>query len=171
METSLTVYTDQIDKIIKQWGDERPDVDVSPVAIFGRIARINRLLEDYLADFLCKNNLTLGLFDVLTALRRSGEPYKSKPSELADMTMLTSGGMTGRLDQLEELGLVKRISDLNDRRVMFAQLTAKGLDLIDELIEEHFHRETELLKGIEKKDQIKVSNLLREIETAMTGIK
>ncbi len=171
METSLPAYSDQIDKIISQWGDERPDVDVSPVAIFGRIARINRLLEDYLADFLCRNNLTLGLFDVLTALRRSGEPYQSKPSELADMTMLTSGGMTGRLDQLEELGLVKRISDKNDRRVMFAQLTPEGLDLIDELVEEHFRREAELLNGIEKKDQMKMSGLLREIETTMIGTK
>ena len=118
--TSQEVKVDQVDRIVSQWERERPDLDVSPVEIFGRIARVDMLLGKFVNDFLTQHNLTLGLFDVLTALRRSGHPYKLKPSDLADMTMLTSGGITGRLDQLEELGLVERASDKQDRRVMFA---------------------------------------------------
>ena len=156
-----------VDRIVAQWGRERPDLDVSPVEIFGRIARINLLLAKFVTDFLVEHGLTLGLFDVLTALRRSGEPFKLKPSDLADMTMLTSGGITGRLDHLEDLGFVQRINDKRDRRVMFAQLTPAGLLLIDEVIAEHFHREAILLQDIEEVDQSYLSELLKMLEKCM----
>ena len=165
--TSQDVKVDQVDRIVSQWETERPDLDVSPVEIFGRIARVDMLLGKFVNDFLTQHNLTLGLFDVLTALRRSGQPYKLKPSDLADMTMLTSGGITGRLDQLEELGFVERTSDKQDRRVMFAQLTHEGLSLIDTVIEAHFTREAEVLEGIPKSDQLALTELLKTLEKAL----
>ena len=122
---------DRVDSILEQWASERPDLDASPIGIFGRISRIDRLFEQSMAEFLRPFGLTLGLFDVLAALRRIGEPFQAMPSDLAAMTMLTSGGMTGRLDQLEKLDLVLRVPDPDDRRVMMAQLSPKGRDLID----------------------------------------
>jgi DNA-binding MarR family transcriptional regulator len=165
--TSQEVKLDQVDRIVSQWERERPDLDVSPVEIFGRIARVDMLLGKCVNDFLVQHNLTLGLFDVLTALRRSGQPYKLKPSDLADMTMLTSGGITGRLDQLEELGFVERTSDAQDRRVIFAQLTQEGLSLIDTVIEGHFSREAEVLEEIDKLDRFELAGLLRKLEKAL----
>ena len=165
--TSQEVKLDQVDRIVSQWERERPDLDVSPVEIFGRIARVDMLLGKFVNDFLVQHNLTLGLFDVLTALRRSGQPYKLKPSDLADMTMLTSGGITGRLDQLEELGFVERTSDVQDRRVIFAQLTQEGLSLIDTVIEGHFSREAEVLEEIDKSDRFELAGLLRKLEKAL----
>ena len=164
--TSQEVKIDQVERIVSQCETERPDLDVSPVEIFGRIARVDMLLGKFVNDFLVQHNLTLGLFDVLTALRRSGHPYKLKPSDLADMTMLTSGGITGRLDQLEELGLVERTSDKQDRRVMFAQLTQEGLSVIDTVIEGHFNREAEVLEDINESDRIELARLLKTLEKA-----
>ena len=164
--TSQEVKIDQVERIVSQWETERPDLDVSPVEIFGRIARVDMLLGKFVNDFLTQHNLTLGLFDVLTALRRSGHPYKLKPSDLADMTMLTSGGITGRLDQLEELGLVERASDKQDRRVMFAQLTQEGLSVIDTVIEGHFNREAEVLEDINESDRVELARLLKTLEKA-----
>ena len=69
--TSQEVKLDQVDRIVSQWDRERPDLDVSPIEIFGRIARVDMLLGKFVNDFLVQHNLTLGLFDVLTALRRS----------------------------------------------------------------------------------------------------
>ena len=109
-----------------------------------------------------------GLFDVLAALRRLGAPHRAKPSVLAATSMLTSGGMTGRLDQLESMGLVKRISDPRDRRVMFAQLTTEGLELIDDLIEKHLAREAGLLSGLSESDRSRLADLLRTVEATMT---
>ena len=105
----------------------------------------------------------------MAALRRVGNPYRAKPSVLAATSLLTSGGMTGRLDQLERLGLVKRTSDPEDRRVMFAELTSEGLDLIDNLIEEHLVREAALLRGLTREQQAQLADLLRVVELTITG--
>tara|TARA_B100000945_G_scaffold225454_1_gene182331 strand:- start:555 stop:1073 length:519 start_codon:yes stop_codon:yes gene_type:complete len=164
MRESEIIESNPVDRIAAEWERERPDLDASPLAIFGRITRINLYLGKHVNTFLEGHGLSLGLFDVLTALRRAGKPFRLKPSDLADMTMLTSGGMTGRIDQLEELGYVRRISDDNDRRVMFAELTPDGLQLIDMLIELHFLRESELLEGIGPEDKKELSRILMELD-------
>ena len=168
MRESEDIEENPVDRIAAEWKRERPDLDASPLEIFGRITRINTYLGKYVNDFLAGHNLSLGLFDVLTALRRSGEPYRQKPTDLADMTMLTSGGMTGRIDQLEELGYVRRVNDDNDRRVMFAELTSEGLQLVDMLIELHFLRESELLEGIGSEDKKELSRILLELDNSMS---
>ena len=157
-----------VDRIAAEWERERPDLDATPLAIFGRITRINLYLGIHVNSFLEGHGLSLGLFDVLTALRRAGEPFRLKPTELADMTMLTSGGMTGRIDQLEELGYVRRVNDDNDRRVMFAELTSEGLQLVDMLIEVHFQREARLLEAIGEKDQRELFRILRALDESMS---
>lgn len=154
----------RVDEVLAHWGRERPDLDPSPIGVFGRIAIIDRLLEDRLGRFFAAHGLILGLFDVLAALRRLGFPYRAKPSELALVTMLTSGGMTGRLDQLERMGLVKRVSDPEDRRVMFAQLSPEGLELIDHLIEVHLAQEAELLADLSANQRETLADLLRTLE-------
>ena len=80
MNTATKLYQDRIDSIIGQWKSEKPDLDVSPVAIFGRMARINKLLEDYLSEYLGNFELTLGLFDVLTALRTVSYTHLTLPT-------------------------------------------------------------------------------------------
>lgn len=159
-----TARASRVDEVLAHWGRERPDLDPSPIGVFGRIAIIDRMLEDRLGRFFAAHGLILGLFDVLAALRRLGFPYRAKPSELALVTMLTSGGMTGRLDQLERMGLVKRVSDPEDRRVMFAQLSPEGLELIDHLIEVHLAQEAELLADLSAKDRERLADLLRTLE-------
>lgn len=168
MRESEKIMNNSVDRIAAEWERERPDLDVTPLSIFGRITRINLYLGKHVNNFLEGYGLSLGLFDVLTALRRAGEPFRLKPTDLADMTMLTSGGMTGRIDQLEELGYVRRISDDNDRRVMFAELTPDGLQLIDMLIELHFLRESELLEGIGSEDKKELSRILLELDNSMS---
>ena len=161
----------RVDEVLNHWGRERPDLDPSPIGVFGRIAIIDRMLEDRLGRFFAAHGLTLGLFDVLAALRRLGFPYRAKPSELASVTMLTSGGMTGRLDQLEKLSLVKRVSDPEDRRVMFAQLSPEGLELIDHLIEVHLAQEAELLTVLSAEDRETLATLLRTLELRLQESK
>ena len=143
------------------------DLDASPIGIFGRISRIDRLFEQYMAEFLRPHGLTLGLFDVMTALRRSGEPFQAKPSELAAITMLTSGGMTGRVDQLEKLNLVRRVPDPDDRRVMMAQLSPEGRDLIDQLMGEHLALERDRLEWLHVGESDEFAGYLRKLEASL----
>lgn len=160
---------DHVGEILANWERERPDLDASPIGVFGRIARIDRRLDAHLDEFLNPHGLTLGLFDVLAALRRVGHPYRAMPSELAATSLLTSGGMTGRLDQLEGLGLVNRVSDPTDRRVMFAQLSDAGLELIDTLFAEHLQQEASLLSMLDAKQQSQLAALLKVVESTISA--
>ena len=161
---------DRVDSILKQWASERPDLDATPIGIFGRISRIDRLFEQSMAEFLRPYGLTLGLFDVLAALRRSGQPFEAKPSDLAAMTMLTSGGMTGRLDQLEKLNLVLRVPDPDDRRVMLARLSAEGRDLIDRLMGQHLERERTRLEWLHDGESEEFASYLRRLEASLRSL-
>ncbi len=94
--------TDAVDLITAQWNRERPDLDTEPMAVFGRIYRLARAMGDRIEQVYGQFGIGRGEFDVLATLRRSGEPFSLSPTALADSLMLTTGGMTGRLDKLQK---------------------------------------------------------------------
>ncbi|MDE0237622.1 MAG: MarR family transcriptional regulator, partial [bacterium] len=98
------------------------------------------------------------------------EPFQAKPSELAAMTMLTSGGMTGRVDQLENLNLVRRVPDPDDRRVMMAQLSPEGRELIDQLMGEHLERERTRLEWLHDGESEDFASYLRRLEASLRSL-
>ncbi|KAA2265684.1 MarR family transcriptional regulator [Solihabitans fulvus] len=125
---------DHVDLITEQWNVERPELDTVPMAVFGRIYRITRLMGDRMDRTYARFGLSRGEFDVLATLRRAGEDHDLSPSQLSTRLMLTTGGMTGRLDKLERAGLVERVPDPTDRRALRVQLTGHGLEVIDEAV-------------------------------------
>ena len=122
---------DGVDAIIEQWQRERPELDHSPIGVVGRISRLARAIEDRLEPVYRAHGLEPGWHDVLATLRRSGPDYRLRPTDLTNATMLTSSGMTKRLDKLEAAGLVAREPDPGDRRGTLITLTAAGRELID----------------------------------------
>ncbi|TGV46713.1 MarR family transcriptional regulator, partial [Mesorhizobium sp. M2D.F.Ca.ET.160.01.1.1] len=67
---------DREGKAIEQWKRERPDLDVSPMAVIGRLNEVSSLIaRDRLAPLFARFGLQAGEFDVLATLRRSGSPY------------------------------------------------------------------------------------------------
>jgi DNA-binding MarR family transcriptional regulator len=128
---------DGIDLIIGQWRRERPDLDLSAMGVFGRVALLTLLLTPVVERVFERHGLSRGEFDVLTALRRSGPPYTMVPSALADALMMSRAGMTSRLDRLEAAGLAERKLDRADRRSFLVSLTGPGKDVIDATLTEH----------------------------------
>ena len=59
-------------------------------------------------------DLSYAEFDILATLRRAGAPYQRRAGELADHTMVTSGGLTKRVDRLIARGLVERRPEASD---------------------------------------------------------
>ncbi|WP_338441275.1 MarR family transcriptional regulator [Synechococcus elongatus IITB4] len=137
--------SDKIDRILEQWQQELPQVNVAPLAVTGRLLRIARLLEKQRETLLAKYGLSVWSFDVLATLRRQGSPYQLKPTDLYSLLMLSSGAMTNRIDRLEQDGIVVRSRDGSDRRSVIVQLTPKGIALADEVMPVLFAQESELL--------------------------
>lgn len=108
-----------------------------------------------------QHGLGEGEFDVLASLRRTGAPYELPAGELAEHTMVTTGGMTKRLDRLEAAGLVTRRADAADGRVRQVALTPKGLALIDAAFTDHMANEHRLVSVLTASDRDVLARVLR----------
>lgn len=123
---------DPVDRILEQWRRERPDLDSSNLGLAARIDILAKLLRRAAARRLAGVGLKIWEYDVLAALRRQGTPYRMPVTELAKASLLTSGAMTTRVDQLEKKGLVCREPDPADRRSVLIRLTKAGRALVNE---------------------------------------
>jgi DNA-binding MarR family transcriptional regulator len=155
---------DRADMAVQQWGRERPDLPAMPMAIFGRLSDASeRVLRDHMNPLFADAGLQPGEFDVLATLRRSGEPYMLSPTTLYEALMISSGGMTNRLDRLERALLVERRPDPNDRRGKLIALTDAGKHLIDETIGRHVANEARLLSVLSPTEQERLNALLKKL--------
>jgi DNA-binding MarR family transcriptional regulator len=154
---------DHLDEIVAQWRRERPDLNMSSLGIMGRLFRSAELADAVLGERLAENALQSGWFDVLAALRRAGSPYELNPSELGSAMMLSSGGVTKRIDRLTAAGLVERRPDPGDRRGTLVRLTRRGKNLIDRAITLHVTNEDELLRSLSPTERRSLDALLRKL--------
>lgn len=158
---------DPIEKILEQWRQERPDLDLSPMNVFGRIGVLARVLEARTEQVFARHGLRQGEFDVLSALRRSGPPYTLIPSELSATLMMSRAGMTNRLDRLESAGLVERTLDPADRRSFRITLTKQGHTLIDAALTDHAATLQHLTEGLPTEEQKALATSLRKLLAAL----
>jgi DNA-binding MarR family transcriptional regulator len=154
---------DHIDRILQQWRQERPDLQVAPMGTIGRIKRLNEQLMRAMEKTLSAYGLHHASFDVLATLRRAGAPYALSPGDLMASTMVTSGTMTNRIDQLEKARLVKRVRNPDDGRGFLVSLTPRGYALIDEAVTAHVQTQAELVAALTDEQRTQLDNLLRQL--------
>ncbi|WP_431676806.1 MarR family winged helix-turn-helix transcriptional regulator [Kitasatospora sp. KL5] len=151
---------DHVARIQAEWARERPDLDVRPQGVIGRLHRLAALLTEELCLVYGRYGLGEGEFDVLAALRRAGEPFERAPGELAAHTMVTTGAMTKRIDRLERAGLVTRRRSDADGRARVVALTAAGRELIDRAFADHMRNERRLLGTLDPAEAAALETLL-----------
>jgi DNA-binding MarR family transcriptional regulator len=152
---------DHVDKILEQWGRERPDLDASPIGLIGRLHRLADVLNIELRAVFAESGLGDGDFDVLVTLRRHGTPYELTPGELSATTMVTSSAVTKRIDRLERAGLVTRTVSPDDARSRRVRLTGAGVELVDRLMGRHIANEHRLVSGLSDRDRAQLAAILR----------
>lgn len=152
---------DEVDRIVSAWQSIRPDLDVTPLTIFSRVTRLARFLDRARSAAFADHHIEVWEFDVLSALRRAGDPFHLTPGQLGNATMVTSGTMTNRISRLAERGLVERTPDPHDGRGALVRLTPQGIDLVDVALESLLTREWELLDQLQGDDRSELARLLR----------
>ncbi|MFE7593393.1 MarR family winged helix-turn-helix transcriptional regulator [Kitasatospora sp. NPDC057512] len=162
-------HADHVARVQAEWRRERPDLDVSPQAVIGRLHRLADRLSAELALVYQRYGLGEGEFDVLAALRRAGAPYERAPGELAAHTMVTTGAMTKRIDRLERAGLVTRRPAADDRRGRVVALTDAGRRLIDEAFTAHMRNEHRLLAHLSPEEAGALQGLLTVWQQRLDG--
>ena len=154
---------DEIDRIVGEWGRERPDLDVSPTHTLQRITRLSLLQAASFARVFAPYGVSFGEYLVLAALRRAGPPYRMNPTALFNSVILSSGAMTNRLDRLEDMGLVERQPDPADRRGRLVVLTDRGRELVDAAVVDHLQNEQRLLDDLDREEREQLARLLRKL--------
>lgn len=161
------VETDHVDEILRQWREERPDVDVSAMAIIGRISRLERLISARLDAVFGQHGLEAWEFDVLATLRRSGSPFELSAGQLLNAMMITSGTMTNRIDRLEHRGFVRRRKDSADGRVVLVALTPDGRRRVDRALEAHAANELDIIGSLSSRDRNELIRVLRRLHRSL----
>lgn len=82
------------------------------------------------------HGITMGDYQLLAMISEAPES-RLRLCDLADQLRLTRGGLTRRMDGVLSQGLVRRVQDDRDRRVAFAELTAKGWTLLKKIAPIH----------------------------------
>ncbi|QAY69044.1 MarR family winged helix-turn-helix transcriptional regulator [Xylanimonas protaetiae] len=154
---------DEVDRIVADWRRERPDLDVEPLEVFSRVTRLARHLDLARRTAFSTHELDSWEFDVLSALRRAGEPYELSPGALVTATLVTSGTMTNRIDRLEGRGLVERHRSPDDRRGVVVRLTTAGRTRVDAAFTDLLTHESAMLADLPAAHRPQLAGLLRAL--------
>jgi DNA-binding MarR family transcriptional regulator len=154
---------DRVARLLDDWRRERPELDVAPMAIVGRILSLGRLLEARANRVLRPYGISYTDLDVLATLRRTGNPYRLTPTALCGAVLVTSGAMTACLDRLEKAGLLERQASSSDRRSRAVALTTEGRRLIDDAIAARFAEAGEAVALLSASERKMLAGLLARL--------
>lgn len=158
---------DAVDRIVGQWHRELPDLELEAMALFGRVHRVSQKISARNHAAFAEFGIGRNEFDVLASIRRSGDPFTLSPKEISASLMLTSGGLTGRLDKLEAAGFVERLPDPNDRRGLKIRLTEAGREAVEGAVRAELVLLEEALAALDAKERKEFSALLRKLHGAL----
>ena len=155
---------DRASRAAAQWAVQRPDMDMLPMEALGRLHEASILVaRERQAPLYARYGLQQGEFDALATLRRSGAPEGLTPTALFEAAMMSSGGMTARIDRLEKAGLVERRPHPTDRRATLVRLTDKGFELIETIMPEHEEAARDILAPLSLDEQKTLNALLARL--------
>ena len=160
--------SDQVDAIIAAWERERPDLDVAPVGVVSRVARVAARFSQALEANFEGHGLTKADFEALAALRRSGTPYRLSQTRLMRELSLTPGSVSVRIARLVERGFVERLPAADDRRGVIVGLLPAGERAFEDVVNDHLATERRLLAALGPGEQELLAGLLRRLLTSDT---
>lgn len=165
MDVSVSELRDEVDDLVAGWRAERPDLDLEPLQVLSRLSRLSKHLDRARRAAFAAHGLEAWEFDVLSALRRQGQPYQLSPGALLRATLVTSGTMTNRIDRLAEAGHVARHPDPLDKRGVIVRLTDLGKTVVDSALTDLLEHERQMLSGIDSGQRAALASLLRILLT------
>jgi DNA-binding MarR family transcriptional regulator len=154
---------DLMDGLLARWSAERPDLSIAELGVTGRLSRLGQHLADRDDAVFGRFGVARGEVGLLSALRVAGPAHRLSPTQLGRGLMLSSAGVTSRLDRLERRGLIARLPDPADRRGIIVELTEEGLRLVDDAVAAKTHADRQLLARLDATDVDTLQGLLRKL--------
>jgi DNA-binding MarR family transcriptional regulator len=159
----MAAETDWTDNLLTAWSELAPGFNVQAFDVTARISRLALHVARHQEQVFGRFGLNRGEVGVLAALRIAGPPHQLSPTRLFKGLMLSSAGITSRLDRLEQRGLVRRSRHPNDRRGILVELTDEGRALLDQAVRASSDAEGELVSGLDPEELRTLVSLLRKM--------
>lgn len=159
----MALEHDWTDSLLASWADLKPGFDVTPYEVTARISRLALHVARHQEQVFGRFGLNRGDVGVLSALRIAAPPHRLSPTRLFKGLMLSSAGITSRLDRLEKRGLVRRIRHPEDRRGVLVELTEEGRGVLDQAVAASAAAEGELVAGLERAEVESLAALLKKM--------
>ena len=154
---------DPTDRLLAGWDETRPDLEVGALQVTARLSRIGPHLARRQEEVFGRFGLNRGEVGLLSTLRIAGPPHQLSPTRLARGLMLSSAGVTSRIDRLERRGFVRRLDDPNDRRGVIIELTDEGLTVVDAAVAANSASDRQLLSRLDPAELTQLEGLLRKL--------
>jgi len=154
---------DLTDRLLENWDQARPDFNVGALQVTARLSRIGPHLARRQEEVFSRFGLNRGEVGALSALRIAGPPHRLSPTRLGKGLMLSSAGVTSRIDRLERRGLVRRLPDPDDRRGVIIELTDQGLEVVDAAVAANSISDRQLLERLDPEEVVQLEALLRKL--------
>ena len=145
------------------WKRELPELDLETEGIVERVQHLNKHLDHAVNETLAGYGIDRGEWRILTALRRSGEPYRLSPGVLARYLGLSAAAMTNRLNRMEKAGLVQRLPDVDDRRGVQVELTRDGWQRWQQSVGAQAQKEALIASSLTESEKRQLNELLQRL--------
>lgn len=129
--------------------------------VYFRMVRVLHGIYNRLQRVLVQAGVTAPQFEVISLLVRMND---SKLKEIGKRLLITGGNVTGIMDRLEKIGLVLRVRDTDDRRIIKAKLTQKGLETFYNADALYKMELKEVFGALNKQEKRILAGLLRRTE-------
>lgn len=153
---------DLVDTFQKEWDASHPEEKFVCVPAVTRLVRISEYIERAVEATLAEFDLTRGEAEVLFALVRNPQ-LDITPKILQTLMLISSGGLTRRLDHLERKGLIVRRPDPNDRRGTVLKPTPEGVELTLKAHHAHVETEARLISVLDEPEKAFLELLLKKL--------
>lgn len=137
-----------------------PDVNQDVALIHLTLLHLGRLVESSIQGVIAPEGLEISEHSVLTALVFAGPPYTMSPTQLSNVILQTTSGMSKTLRRIERLGLIERVDDPNDGRSRLVVLTDKGREMSERPLRQLVTQWSEQLEGVSAAELSSAANTL-----------
>ena len=158
---------DFVEQLLSEWRKERPDIDPWPIGVLAGMLRLSGRIVRQSEAWLEPLGLTWEAFSLIVTLRRAGQPHELRPKDILRQSLLSSGTVTNRVDRVEQMGLVERRADPEDRRGVVIRLTSTGRRLADRAIALHVAALADILSGLTPVERNQLLGLLGKLSRSI----
>ena len=156
-------------EVAAAWDRELPGVATGSIGVVTPLWRAAKLLADERRRTLERLGVDAATLDLLSTLRRAGEPWTLTTRQLAARTLVTAGAVSQRVARAEREGLVTRETSDASRRAVGVTLTTQGHTVIERVVRDLLAHEESLLAALAPEDRDALAVSLPRLLSVLPG--